>query len=402
MRSLPHLVNISFYIFLTGLFLLPLIYTIEPRVEYEQVKVFFFQRWVEIFCVSVLLLSPEKFSVNKLLTKTNLLLFSFFFVALLSSYLGTDYSKSFWGNTYRIDGLFTLAHFVLLFCFVQLVWEEKWKKHFVMTIVVSSIFVSLYALGHAYTSYIYGTGGFSPWKGAYGTLGNPVFLGGFLLLTLPFYFDVRNLTFAIHGTLPILAIIASLSRFAITGVILIALLGVLFEKFRITRNMLFALYLVFSISYLVFYGVKAAMITESYKAGNSVVYEDRMRIYKKGFLAFLEQPILGYGYANFDKAFESINWPTPVPKDAYVDKAHSIFLETLVTTGLAGFALLLVVYFLLFNRLRWNNNFNTAITVSFLLYLLNSQVNVTSVAQDTLFWVFAGILTSQKYNMPRV
>ena len=398
MRSLPYLVNMPFYIFLTGMFLLPFIYAVEPRVEYEQVKVFFFQRWVEIFCVSVLLLSPEKFSVNRLLTKTNLILFSFFFASLLSSYLGSDYSKSFWGNTFRIDGLFTLAHFVLLFCFVQFVWEEKWKKHLVMTIVASSLIVSLYALAEGYTSYIYGTSGYSPWKGLYGTLGNPVFLGGYLLLTLPFYLDVKNLTFSIPALLPVITILATLSRFAIFGVFLMAILNSVLKILKVKQIHLFLTFLFLTTLFFSYYGYKAATVTQQYKAGNNMVYEDRMRIYTKGLLAYLEKPVLGYGYANFDKAFESIDWPAPVPRDIYVDKAHSNFLEVLVTTGVFGFALYLLFLFRLFKSLSWKNQFNQAVTVSLFLYLLNAQVNVTSVVQDTFFWIFAGILTSQKYN----
>ena len=163
MKQLSYLVNTPFYIFLTGLFLLPLIYSVEPRVEYEQVKVFFFQRWVELLWITLLAFSTEKFSINRLLNKTNFVLFFFFFVALLSSYFGSDYSKSFWGNTYRADGLLTLLHAILLVCFLQLTWEEKWKKHLVMTIVASSLFTSLFALGHAWTDYISGTSKYQIW-----------------------------------------------------------------------------------------------------------------------------------------------------------------------------------------------------------------------------------------------
>lgn len=402
MSPYKHLVNSPFYIFLTGLFLLPLIYSVFPKVDYELVKVTFFQRWVEIFCLSAIIFRPEKIKLKKISHSwCAMSLLVFFGVALFSSYIGADYSKSFWGNSFRSDGLFTLFHGVLLFIFIQFVWDASWRKHTSHAIVLTSILASLYALGHALSSYIYGIAKYSPFEGIYGTIGHPAQLGGYLLLTLPFFFAV---IYSASGFLPILAIIFTFSRFAIFGILLVPIIWLISRGVKLVHLrgvQLFVVYMAFSVCYFGFFAYKGRTITQEYIAGNNVVYEGRMRIYTKGFLGFLERPVLGYGYANFDKAFEAKEWPARIPKDVYVDKAHSNWLEVLTTTGIVGFMLYISFVMLLFNRLKCGSTsspFNKALTISFFLYVLNAQVNVTSIAQDALFWSFAGIVARNEFR----
>ena len=170
---------------------------------------------------------------------------------------------------------------------------------------------------------------------------------------------------------------------------------VFIQKFRPKNQQIFFVFLLLSVSYLSFFGLKALFVSEEYKAGNNFVYEERMRIYTKGFLGYLKKPLLGYGYANFDKSFEAVDWPTEVPKDIYVDKAHSLFLELLTTTGAMGFTFYLLFLYLIFKKLKRGSAFDLAITLSLLLYISNAQINVTSIAQDVYFWLFAGILTKE-------
>ena len=85
---------------------------------------------------------------------------------------------------------------------------------------------------------------------------------------------------------------------------------------------------------------------------------------------------------------------TSVPNDVYVDRAHSSWLEVLITTGVVGFIFYISFVLLLFNRMSWDDQFSKAVTIALILYLINAQVNVTSVAQDALFWVLGAVVVA--------
>jgi O-antigen ligase len=130
--------------------------------------------------------------------------------------------------------------------------------------------------------------------------------------------------------------------------------------------------------------------------------ESRERMVVKGFLAFQERPILGWGFANFDYAFDSVVWPIPLGNDVYVDKGHSTIFELLVTTGVVGLGLyLLVVLWAVFRNYRMLKDdkgeyrvWQKTLLLVLLLYLFHSQTNVISIGEELMFWLVLGVVGS--------
>ncbi len=128
--------------------------------------------------------------------------------------------------------------------------------------------------------------------------------------------------------------------------------------------------------------------------------QSRERIIVKGVYGFLQKPVLGWGFANFDYAFKSTVWPTKLGKlgnDVYVDKAHSTFLEVLVTTGAIGLGVYLLIIGWVFWRLVKNRNkdkWHKTLFLVFLLYLFHAQTNVISIGEELFFWLVLGIVGS--------
>jgi len=124
----------------------------------------------------------------------------------------------------------------------------------------------------------------------------------------------------------------------------------------------------------------------------SLQAESRERIVVKGLLAFSKKPLLGWGWANFDHAFESVDWPMKLDSDVYVDKAHSNLLEILVTAGILGFIIYLLIIFrtliLLFDK--------KVFFLTFLLFLFHSQTNVISINEEMMFWLILAIAAGGK------
>ena len=116
------------------------------------------------------------------------------------------------------------------------------------------------------------------------------------------------------------------------------------------------------------------------------VPEGRERIIKSIARGVWRRPILGWGWANADYAFENNPWPSKFDLDVYVDKAHGMFLEVLATTGIAGFVVYLAIVLLAVINSR-----RTLWLGPMVIYLIHSQTNVISIAEEMLFWVMLGI-----------
>jgi O-antigen ligase len=122
--------------------------------------------------------------------------------------------------------------------------------------------------------------------------------------------------------------------------------------------------------------------------------EERLRIITKGIMAFEKRPIFGWGWANFDYAFESVSWPIKFQHDVYVDKAHSTILEILTATGLGGLAIYLTIVGRLAKQL-WQKK-SKVLFLTLLLFLFHSQTNVISIAEELIFWLILGIGSTEE------
>jgi len=182
--------NLSKYILLSGILILPLIYWPKGEVPYELPKVWFFQRLVEVLGI----LGTWKFlkEKQKYLSRRNdkvliFLIFIFLFFGIVSSLLGVDFTKSIFGNYYRHDGLITLFHFAVFFFFLNLFWEKSWEKSLFLAISLGCFLTSLWTVGLGFRFHIlkdYSIYHFGNALG--GTFGQPNFLAGYLLVCLPF------------------------------------------------------------------------------------------------------------------------------------------------------------------------------------------------------------------------
>jgi O-antigen ligase len=373
-------------VFLFGLFCLPLIHWPWGDIPYEVPKVWFFQRWVEVLAFSgIWKIYVERFEPEKVKDKSRLILgvVSFLAIALVASLFGANVFKSVFGNYYRIDGLITLLHLAGLFFFLNLFWEKSWEKLVIRTIALGSIVVSFWRLFYGLAD------GFFP------PFGQPNFLAGYLLITLPFTAlllqekgRLRKLGFiGLAGQVG--AILLTGSRAGALGILVlggwslwgrvktigkIAILGVLGTGLFLAG---------------LFWFPEKKVINN-----NTFFPESRTRIIVKGLLAFSQRPIFGWGWANFDAAFATFDWPIKLNNDIYVDKAHGNFLEVLVATGIVGFLVYLFLIYQLFRTLltkRDQSSWAKVILTSFLLYLFHSQTNIISINEELIFWLILGI-----------
>ena len=122
----------------------------------------------------------------------------------------------------------------------------------------------------------------------------------------------------------------------------------------------------------------------------------RTRIFHKLGRAIWQRPVLGWGWANVDTAFESIDWPIAVDDEIYIDKAHSELLELAVVSGLFGLGIYLLflsgVYKEVVSSSKINDEWGQTLLLVCLVYFFHSQTNVVSVSESTVFWISMGLL----------
>jgi O-antigen ligase len=361
-------------VFLLGLFLMPFIYWPLGQIPYEIPRVWFFCHWVEILGI-LSLFAIGSLDKKKKIDKFLVCLLIFWSLwNIFSSLWGVDFAKSYWGNYFRADGLNTFFHLVAFSLFLILFWDKTWWKQTATIISLSGLVISLWSL-------------FSTQN--YVSFGHINFLSGFLLMVMPLtlslisgsFFKNENIFWIVSLGLQILAIFLTFSRGGILGIILFFIAAFALFKTKISIKCIFFAFLLLATLFSINW----------YKQDKAFTFESRERILMRGLLAFKEKPISGWGVANFDHAFNSMDWPMKYDQDITADKAHSTFLEILVTTGTVGFLLYFFVLIKLFSKISKVSKNNKYLFLIFLLYLFHGQTTIISISEEIFFWLLIGI-----------
>ncbi|MBI2641463.1 O-antigen ligase family protein [Candidatus Roizmanbacteria bacterium] len=395
---LPALLNFGFV-------LLPLVFWPQAYIPYEIPKVWFVERWIQLLLVigftSLLIFKRKQQTDQKIIIFT----IAFSLIALLSSLVGSDLRKSIGGNYYRLDGLTTLFHLTSFSILLSLIWRQSWKRSIALAIVAGSTLTGMLSLIDGFKLYILHDTSLSGWQGAIGsTFGQPKFLTGYLLVTLPFAWYLAKKTSGYLRVLIYLAMAIQIGALFLTkswaGVLifLFLLFAFFWEKsFKYRKALVIGALLLF------FFASTLFVFTKQQKRNilqfqGKIVAEGRERIIRKLLLSVEKRPLLGWGWANVDYAFKASDWPIKFERDIYLDKAHSHFLEVLTTTGIIGLvSYVLLITFVIKRLLIDIKNrksdviwFKTLL-VSFIVFIVHSQTNVISIGEEVMFWIIAGV-----------
>ncbi len=393
-------------VFFLGLFLSPFIYNPSAPIPFEIPKVWFVRFWIEILIILGIFTYNKrnnKIKSDKYLTT---LVLVFAFISVLTAFTGIDATKSFLGNYFRNDGLFTFLHFVFFFFFLQHYLDDKLIKKTIKTIIISGIVLSIISITTWIFIFVFRKYGTEVWidGGIGSTFGNPNFLVGYLLLCLsltPIFINelkVKQPLKVFIWSILIVSIFLTKAWVGVFGILLFLLLSVFlndqsfkYKLLKLSGILIIALVVLTSQNEFV-KNQFGLLLTNS--------AESRTRIYTKGILASTERPLLGYGWSNFDYAFSSVDWPVRYQDDVYVDKAHSSLVEVLVTTGIFGVCVYLLIILKVAKNLFKSKNFpNKTLFVGFLLLILHMQTNIISISEELIFWLYVSI-AAKKLKTP--
>jgi len=383
-----------------GFLILPFVFWPWARITHEVPRVWFVIGWVEILAaisLTVVYLRKTKNYGNPWIVRIILL---FIASAVISSVYGIDFNKSLWGNYYRADGLLMLIHLVGFSFVLQLTWKKHWNRYITLSIITGSSLVSLWTIIEGFRWHMLGIGTAAVWNGAVGiSFGNPNFLAGYLIVTLPFFIYYLTLSKDLLKqriilaclTIQCIAIVLTYSRAGIIGIVLFGILYVIVHRKKQWIQYIPLLYFVIAVSYISF-------SVFQYQKYHNIAPGSRQRIFYRTIRSALKRPITGWGWANVDYAIDDTVWPLSISHDVYVDKAHSNFLEVFTTTGIIGLSLYVSLTAYIFYYYKKGltesnqpNNWSKTILVVFLLFIFHSQTNVISIGEELFFWFIAGV-----------
>jgi len=347
----------------------------------------------------------------------------FWIISGLATIFSSQPLFSFFGNPFRGHGFLSQTHFFLFFIIISAVLKDKdlWK------------IISWIAIGASLPVCFIGF--FEKLNGGeriQSTLNNPNFFSAYLLLiifiTAAFLFEEKK-PFALQGDnsfkkgflmlaliSQVLGIIFSGSRGSLIGFALGALFFLLFFFWPLLvktkkRKIIFLTAMLFLTLSSIFFVWRAKYIEKVYRIALSPISEIgaraqsasyRLEACRTAILGIKERPLFGFGPENFVVAFdkyysgnlENTNYP-------WFDKVHNVFLETGVTTGLAGLIAYLMIWFFVFRALfplSGNNRImKIGLLATFVAYLSQNMFNIdttTSLIYIYFWWGFSNFLWS--------
>ena len=296
---------------------------------------------------------------------------AYFVALLLSTVFSVDPVRSWWGNQERMNGLFTLLHFLLwLTMTVSLIktWAQ-WRNLLNYQVILGVFMACVALLQKPYPNLLL----FPATERVGGLLDNPIYQGAYQLFVLFFiallWFKTKSQGWRVWYVLAAIAsftaLLAAGSRGPFMGLILGVVLAAVTigishpsKKLRLTIVAVIAAAMLFY-GGMVTYGVKASWFPAFMKDFPTV---SRIFVLNTGtagrFIAwniawqsFLERPLTGWGLDNFHVLFNTHYNPESLRSGYYetwFDRAHNTVMDVLSMTGLLGFLTFAAIWVLLY------------------------------------------------------
>lgn len=345
----------------------------------------------------------------------------FFLLALIvTTALSIHPYSSVFGHFLRYEGLLAWISYLWLFLLsFQLFSAKKDIEKTIKYLAVSAAAISSYAimqhLGWDFAKWQEGL----VTDRVFSTLGNPAYLGAYIALLLPFFFNLslfkdqptgRRALLIFASLLLSLALVFTLTRGAWLAIAFALALKLVLNRqaaLNALKKNVYAIIivvvagvLVFSLAPKSYTAGYVARITSLTKVEGSV--GGRILIWKQVIPLIAERPVFGSGLDTLYLTFSTKITPEyerRVVRDTATDRAHNEFLQSAATTGLIGLigyiALLGGFFILSYQAIQKAQGFwryaLEGIFLSAVSYLFMLQTHFSTIDVSPIFWVLLGV-----------
>ncbi len=378
--------RIIFWLFAGTTLLVPLVFVPQLTDGYELPKAAVFRTLV--LTILGLMFFRKKVERPKFDKIFGWLLAGFLMSFVLSTLFSLSPHISFWGSYERQQGLLTVLFYFLFFgAFVSFFRKKEQLLELVKWMCYSAFIVSVAALVQAFEV-----------VRIYGTIGQPNFLGVYLMMMVPFIFLLKPRYWKIILAVVLVALAFTMSRSAFVGLFA----GSVFYAFSSGKKKIIIVHglLVLAVILLNVFGseVKDNVVLSRFVIG-STAYESaeiRMQIWPEVLGKIFERPLLGKGPEMIGEGFDHSKF------EEEVDRAHNEILDTAGTLGIVGLMIylaLLVKIFIMGWRERRELLAQAAIISMIGLFFAN-MFSFSVTVHYVFWWICLGILvvlSGQKY-----
>jgi len=356
---------------------------------------------------------------NIILSREEKLILIYLSFVFLSVFFSSDKSRAIWGSLGREEGIIAISAYAILFIISRKYF--KVNETLVKIIKVTSIIVAIYGILQFYNidpiprDYLR-----VAWRGrAFSTMGNPNFLGSYLVLILPIpvysFIKENRIGELVVSSILYYCLLLTFTRSALIGFIIIILMVVVYTiKNKNIWNRAFFLLLLTFLLITVFannqsngriFGRFQSIGTDFNKLiekedGYEKAGANRIYIWTRTIELIKEKPLIGYGLDNLDTVFldkYSDEMERMFNQIYMVDRAHNEYLHIAVSSGIPALITYLIFIILCLKKgydltrrdIRYLPYF-TAVSA----YLVQAFFNISVVSVAYIFWIFLGIITN--------
>jgi O-antigen ligase/cytochrome c-type biogenesis protein CcmH/NrfG len=421
------LVGILYLILLT-----PILITSKYVFPFITGKTMFFRILVEVavlvYVILAILNKKYRPKMNKLIWAVVI----FGIIAGLTSFLGVDAYKSFWGTIERGEGFLTISHLIIFFLILS--WTFKTKNEwfsYLTGLIVGGLLVDLYAVlqrAEVEKFFLFGNIIHSGEGRLSSTLGNAAFLGAFtlaqffisLLLFLKRKHILWKIFFVFTGLANLYILYQTQTRGAAIGLVIASIFLFIFYAIkspeRVKRIIALALLLIILISGVTVWfnrnseWVKKAPMLErltSISKGD-ITTQSRLMAWDTSWKGWKDRFLLGYGWENYNIAFNKYFHPEIFIDNGsqlWFDRAHNTIFDIAIATGIIGLIAYLNIFILalmyLFKNIKRDFDFSV-ILIALLIAHFVQNIFVFDVLSSfiVLFTIFGVVsyLGNPKYE----
>lgn len=353
----------------------------------------------------------------------NRLLLLYFAWLVFSTFFSIDISQSILGNPYRSEGLSTLLVYFVIFQIARQ--QGTISKTNIKWMLITGCIVVIYGILQSYgleffpRDYIR-----QNWVTAFSTIGNPNFLGTYIVLLLPFavhlyIIEKKKIGLFVYIIL-FFGLLSTMTRGTWIGAFVSVLIyfGIIFIKkaqFEIRIKDVF-MFIISTVLCLIVFDVSNSgslflrILSITIDFGKFISGGDdlftagsyRMFIWLKVLEMIKLRPLFGFGLENLHMVFDQYfmnDMIKVIGSPLIIDRAHNEYLHIAVSSGIPALLFYLSFIYIVIRKgmsKLLELPYTIPLLVSVLGYLVQAFFNISVVAVAYVFWIFLGFLASGK------
>jgi len=294
-------------------------------------------------------------------------------VFLLAGFFGVRPLYSFWSNFERGEGGLQMLHFWSFFILLLTLFrtEEDWKR-VLKWALAGGVLMAVYGFFAAFDVQGFLGARFKEFGSSFrfqGSIGNPAYVATYSIFMMFYvgYLLLKKSASQLKSAsgiflwillaffLAVFLLAATRGGFVGLGVSLLAVLAYVGFKHKRIRKMSVGIAVLFVILVALLVGFRNTDMVKNIPGSRlldlsvtSKTFQDRMIMWETAWNGFLERPVLGWGPENFLLVFDQhFNTEYYTPEEgfgAWFDRAHNIYLDYLVSTGIVGLLSFLAIF----------------------------------------------------------